>query len=453
MTKTTTTKIPKNDPSAEIPITDVSAHSTHEVVSATVVGGAGSGDETGKIRSLENEKELSDAIAIFVGWCALFGARCPQEPQSTAAVTDSTSAPASCLPRRNATEESAVISEGAQRIRLSQQVGEAAAAAAAAAPTQQTRSGNDGSFEHQCASLKKFVLHRSVLIGAALLFVASSLVVLVIFEHQNSSAVQDKLRGRNETSDEDFNCTLETPPAVPSACVCDIYAYESPGASRALSFERLNAPQQPSADPSATPRRWIFAATEIMLHDGDVELLRLAASLWELCCFLVVAVLLWKGVAWADRRAAIKKKKRSHHDKSFSTPTTTKPTRTEAQIGEFVASSSSENDEKCNEATNSQTATSTNAATNAPICSSSSDSISAKMSKGEDKKSTAPTGEAMPSLLGSEKDRSDVQTFGDNHEKSRGLNIAVSRTRGASTSMMVLVLTALIGSIAYFVVR
>ena len=41
----------------------------------------------------------------------------------------------------------------------------------------------------------------------------------------------------------------------------------------------------------------------------------------------------------------------------------------------------------------------------------------------------------------------------ENHEKSRGLNIVVSRTRGASTSMMLLVLTALIGSIAYFVVR
>ena len=52
-----------------------------------------------------------------------------------------------------------------------------------------------------------------------------------------------------------------------------------------------------------------------MLHDGGAELLRLAAIVWELRCILVVGVLLWRGVAWADRRAAAARKKKEKKKK------------------------------------------------------------------------------------------------------------------------------------------
>ena len=58
---------------------------------------------------------------------------------------------------------------------------------------------------------------------------------------------------------------------------------------------------------------------------------------------------------------------------------------------------------------------------------------------------TAPTAEMMPSSLGHEEYKSDAKSFADNNGKPREW--------GFSISAILMILTVLIGSIAYFVIR
>ena len=165
--------------------------------------------------------------------------------------------------------------------------------------------------------------------------------------------------------------------------------------------------------------------------------------------------------------------KSSDDDKSSAAPTATEPTSTEVPIGESAVSSppipsgverkkdtsetsvdagrlahfdvAIENEKKCDETTNVHIATRTYAATNAKLVSLSSDVISATMGKEEHEKITAPTAEMMPSSLGHEEYKSGANNFADNNGKPREW--------GFSISAILMILTVLIGSIAYFVIR